>query len=67
IKCNTGEIFKIFREEFYNEISKEEANKLLSMKSVDILKHFDIENANDLYKSALSLYPKLSDYEKKNC
>ncbi len=66
IKCNTGEIFKIFREKFYKEISKEEANKLLSMKSVDILKHFDIEDANDLYKSALSLYPQLGDYEKKD-
>lgn len=66
IKCNTGEIFKIFREKFYKEISKEEANKLLSMKSVDILKHFDIEDANDLYKSALSLYLQLGDYEKKD-
>lgn len=66
IKCNTGEIFKIFREKFYKQISKEEANKLLSMKSVDILKHFDIEDANDLYKSALSLYPQLGDYEKKD-
>lgn len=66
IKCNTGEIFRIFREKFYKQISKEEANKLLSMKSVDILKHFDIEDANDLYKSALSLYPQLGDYEKKD-
>ncbi|MDN5113701.1 4-(cytidine 5'-diphospho)-2-C-methyl-D-erythritol kinase [Aliarcobacter butzleri] len=66
IKCNTGEIFKIFREKFYKEISKEEASKLLSMKSVDILKDFDIEDANDLYKSALSLYPQLGDYEKKD-
>jgi len=66
IKCNTGEIFKIFREKFYKQISKEEANKLLCMKSVDILKHFGIEDANDLYKSALSLYPQLGDYEKKD-
>ncbi|MCG3652595.1 4-(cytidine 5'-diphospho)-2-C-methyl-D-erythritol kinase [Aliarcobacter butzleri] len=66
IKCNTGEIFKIFREKFYKEISKEEANKLLSMKSIDILKQFGIEDANDLYESALSLYPQLGDYEKKD-
>ena len=66
IKCNTGEIFKIFREKFYKQISKEEAKKLLDMKSTDILKELDIKQANDLYESALSLYPQLSDYEKKD-
>lgn len=66
IKCNTGEIFKIFREKFYKQISKEEAKKLLDMKSIDILKELDIKEANDLYESALSLYPQLGDYEKKD-
>ena len=66
IKCNTGEIFKIFREKFYKQISKEEAKKLLDMKSTDILKELDIKQANDLYESALSLYPQLSDYAKKD-
>jgi len=66
IKCNTGEIFKIFREKFYKQISKEEAKKLLDMKSIDILKELDIKEANDLYESALSLYPQLSEFEKKD-
>ena len=34
------------------------------MKSTDILKELDIKQANDLYESALSLYPQLSYYEK---
>ena len=66
IKCNTGEIFKIFREKFYKQISKEESNRLLNMKSLDILKEFDIKKANDLYEPALSLYSDLEDYSKKD-
>ena len=64
IKCNTGEIFTIFRENFYKQISKDESNRLLKMKSIDILKEFDIERANDLYEPASSLYPQLKDYAK---
>ena len=66
IRCNTGEIFKIFREKFYKQISKEESNRLLNMKSLDILKEFDIKKANDLYEPALSLYSDLEDYSKKD-
>lgn len=66
IKCNTGEIFKIFREKFYKQISKEESKRLMQMKSIEILKEFDIKKANDLYESALSLYPQLSDFAKKD-
>jgi 4-diphosphocytidyl-2-C-methyl-D-erythritol kinase len=66
IKCNTGEIFKTFRENFYKQISKEDANKLLMMKSTQILNNFDITQANDLFEPALSIYPQLSNYEKKD-
>jgi 4-diphosphocytidyl-2-C-methyl-D-erythritol kinase len=66
IKCNTGEIFKIFREKFYKQISKEESNRLLNMKSIDILKEFSIKDANDLYEPSLSLYPQLGEYAKEN-
>jgi 4-diphosphocytidyl-2-C-methyl-D-erythritol kinase len=66
VKCNTGEIFKIFRENFYKQISKEDANRLLKMKSTEILSNFDIKQANDLYEPALSLYPQLNSYEKKD-
>ena len=63
-KCNTGEIFKVFRENFYKQISEEEANRLLKIKSIDILNNLGIKEANDLYEAALSLYPKLNDYAK---
>ncbi len=65
VKCNTGEIFKIFREKFYKQISKEEADKLLKMKSIDILNEYNIKKANDLYEPALSLYSELEEYEQK--
>ena len=66
IKCNTGEIFEIFRKDFYKQISKEEAKKLFNMKSIDILKEFNIKEANDLYEPALSIYPLLKEYKKEN-
>ena len=66
VKCNTGEIFKVFRENFYKQISKEEANRLLKMKSIEILNNLNIKEANDLYEPALSLYPQDNDYAKKD-
>lgn len=62
IKCNTGEIFKVFREKFYKQISKEEADKLFKMKSIEILNNLNIKEANDLYEPAISVYPKLEEY-----
>lgn len=64
IKCNTGEIFKVFREKFYKQISNEDANKLLKMKSTEILNSFDIKEANDLYEPAISVYSELKEYTK---
>ena len=66
VKCNTGEIFKVFRENFYKQISKEDANKLLKMKSTEILNNFDIKEANDLFEPAISVYSELKDYVKKD-
>jgi len=62
IKCNTGEIFKVFREKFYKQISKEEADKLFKMKSIEILNNLNIKEANDLYEPAISVYPELEEY-----
>lgn len=64
IKCNTGEIFTCFRSDFYKQISNEEANELLRMKSIDILNSMNINDANDLYNPAIKIYPQLKDYEK---
>ena len=62
IKCNTGEIFKVFRENFYKQISKNKADKLFKMKSIEILNNLNINEANDLYEPAISVYPKLEEY-----
>ena len=62
IKCNTGEIFKVFRENFYKQISKNEADKLFKMKSIEILNNLNINEANDLYEPAISVYPELEEY-----
>ena len=64
IMCNTGEIFNTFRSKFYKQITTDEANKLLDMKSIDILKEYSIIDANDLYKPAVTVKPQLKDYEK---
>ncbi|MFA7083432.1 MAG: 4-(cytidine 5'-diphospho)-2-C-methyl-D-erythritol kinase [Arcobacteraceae bacterium] len=59
IKCDTKKVFTEFRENFYKEISKEEADKLKQMTSKEILKSLTIEQANDLYAPAIKLYPQL--------
>lgn len=59
IKCDTGLIFQSFTNLFYKEIGIEESNKLLSMKSVDILNSMNIKESNDLYAPALFIYSQL--------
>lgn len=66
IECNTGEIFKVFRERFYKEVSVDESRKLLSMNSFDILEEYNIKEANDLYEPASNIYNELIDYSKDN-
>ena len=66
IECNTIKIYQKYRADFYNETSKEEVNKLMSMKSADALKILDIKEANDLYAPAYTLYPQLKENEKNN-
>ncbi len=60
IKCDTGAIFKSFGDKFYKEISDDEAQRLLSMKSIEILNTLSIDEANDLYLPAVDCMPKLA-------
>ena len=60
VECNTGAIFKSFRDNHYKEISQEQSLKLLNMKSIDIYNSMSIDEANDLYKPALDNYPELT-------
>lgn len=66
IACNTGEIFTKFRDKFYKEITDTKAQELLTKRSVDILEELSIDDANDLYESAVDLKPELKEYEKPN-
>jgi 4-diphosphocytidyl-2-C-methyl-D-erythritol kinase len=63
IKCDTASIFKNFRDNFYKNITKDEANGLLKMKSKDILHKLSIQEANDLYNPAINCHKEL--YSKK--
>ena len=64
IKCNTATVFNTFRDKFYKEISKVDAQNLLSKKSTAILNELDINQANDLYISAVETNPNLKEYAK---
>ena len=59
VACNTGLIFKSFRENHYKEISIEDSKKLLEMKSKDIYNSMSRKEANDLYQPALDIYNEL--------
>ena len=60
VNCNTGLIFKSFRDNHYKEISHEASKKLLEMKSKDVYNSMRIDESNDLYKSALENYSELT-------
>jgi 4-diphosphocytidyl-2-C-methyl-D-erythritol kinase len=66
IKCDTGDIFKEFRDNFYTEIIKEESKELLNMNSLDIVKKLSINEANDLYLPAKKCNNNLQNYAKKD-
>lgn len=60
ISCSTIDVYKCYRESFYNE-SKD--FYLLEMNSKEILDRFEMEYLNDLFAPALLLYPNLADYK----
>jgi 4-diphosphocytidyl-2-C-methyl-D-erythritol kinase len=64
IAISTPLVYKKYRSDFFSPISKDEEKKFLELTSKEALEKFDIYQANDLYKPALSLYPKLKTYQK---
>ncbi|MGJ0376794.1 4-(cytidine 5'-diphospho)-2-C-methyl-D-erythritol kinase [Aliarcobacter cryaerophilus] len=66
IACDTGKIYKNFREKFYKELNKDEVKELFATNSKDILEKFSINEANDLYFPALDLNSDLKKFEKDN-
>jgi len=59
IEISTPKVYTAFRETFYKELSEEEAQQLKNMPSVEVLKHYSPQKANDLFEPALSLYKNL--------
>lgn len=66
IMCNTGQIYKLYRQKYYKEVDKQSALKLLKSNSIDILNEFSISQANDLFAPAIEINKELLSYAKKN-
>lgn len=70
IACDTGKIYKNFREKFYKEENiqkvQDDVKELFATNSKDILEKFSINEANDLYFPALDLNSDLKKFEKDN-
>ncbi|XOB62637.1 4-(cytidine 5'-diphospho)-2-C-methyl-D-erythritol kinase [Campylobacterota bacterium DY0563] len=64
IECNTGKIFTRFRDKFYKEIDNQLKDKLLNLKSKEILSLYNIKELNDLYEAASDVYEVLKEYDK---
>ncbi len=64
IACDTKSVYKAFSERHYKEIGSEEQRRLMRLDSKSILKTYDANYLNDLYASALDLYPNLKAYGK---
>ncbi len=59
IEISTPAVYGRFREDFYKELDKEAYVRFGKMHSRQVLEHYSIDEANDLFEPALSLYPEL--------
>jgi len=64
IKISTPNVYKSYRENFYNPIDGFEVEKLKKMKSLDVLTNMGASEANDLFEPALHEYKELKQYYK---
>eukprot|EP01022_Parablepharisma_sp_SALTPOND_P021729 TRINITY_DN43440_c0_g1_i1.p1 TRINITY_DN43440_c0_g1~~TRINITY_DN43440_c0_g1_i1.p1 ORF type:complete len:251 (-),score=16.95 TRINITY_DN43440_c0_g1_i1:336-1088(-) len=61
IYCETPKIYKKFRESYYKESTQ---RSWLDMSSKDVVRGKKVDELNDLYASAVDIYPKLEEYIK---
>lgn len=61
IQISTPAVYRYYREHLYAPISPEEASRLESTASREILASISPKEANDLYPSALGCYPQLEE------
>ena len=64
IKCDTGAVYRAFRENYKEEIDL--ANKMAQMSSIELLNTYDDVTLNDLFGASLKVYPELEKYRKKD-
>ncbi len=62
LQCDTGAVYRSFRERFANEIDPDAAKGWLDLTSAELIRRLDPLEANDLYRAALRLYPQLEEY-----
>ncbi|MFH0710406.1 MAG: 4-(cytidine 5'-diphospho)-2-C-methyl-D-erythritol kinase [Pseudomonadota bacterium] len=63
IQISTPAVYRYYRDHLYAPISTEEAIRLESTPSLDILASMNAKEANDLYGAALGCYPELTEKE----
>ncbi|HIE35168.1 MAG TPA: 4-(cytidine 5'-diphospho)-2-C-methyl-D-erythritol kinase [Campylobacterales bacterium] len=63
IHCDTAKVYKNYRKKFMKIFEVEFANELKKLPSKEILQKIEPIRANDLYKSAIDLYPDLEKFK----
>jgi len=63
IEISTPKVYQAFREHFYKELTLQEIEELSTMSSIEVLNTISPLQANDLFKPALLLYPKLKEQQ----
>jgi len=66
IHCDTALVYKNYKAKFFSPIEKEKVEYYKNLKLNEFLSSHDCFKANDLYKSAIDLYPELLNYKKDN-
>jgi len=61
IEISTPHVYQTYREFYFDPLDNSQADLLKQMRSLEVLKNFSIEEANDLYKPALHNYPSLKE------
>jgi len=65
IEICTPKVYKMYKEDFYNPIDGFKVDELKHTTSLEILNTMSADEANDLFKPALQLYPALKNHYKK--
>ncbi|MDD5717070.1 MAG: 4-(cytidine 5'-diphospho)-2-C-methyl-D-erythritol kinase [Sulfuricurvum sp.] len=63
IPISTPAVFRFYREHLFHPIDADEANRLESTPSRELLATLNAKEANDLYSAALGCYPELTEKE----